>query len=138
MGAAAFLLRTNAYVIQTLIPVIQTINLDLVAQQDTASLRNALASDMDIGNVVLASLEERFMEKHINTIIDRDNAAQVFFEIKFDHRARRNIVMIIICALRELYPNVHIFLLCYFLQQVKVATLSFCMNSVTKNGDVGK
>ena len=64
------------YVIQTLIPVIQTINLDLVAQQDTASLRIALASDMDIGNVVLASAEERFMEKHINTIIDMVKVTQ--------------------------------------------------------------
>ena len=63
--------------------------------------------------------------------LTRDNATQVFFEIKFDHRTGRNIVMVIIRTLRELYSNVHIFLLYYFLQQVKVATLSFCMNSVT-------
>ena len=68
----------------------------------------------------------------------RDNAAQVFFEIKLDHLAIRNFVMVVICALRELYSDVHIFLLYYFLHQVKVATLSFCTYSVTQVNASGK
>lgn len=76
IGRSSFSAPTNALCHPNVIPVIQTINLDLVAQQDTASLRIALASDMDIGNVVLASAEERFMEKHINTIIDMVKVTQ--------------------------------------------------------------
>ena len=64
------------YVIQTLIPVIQAIDLDLVALQGIKSLRIALASDMDIGNVVLSTSEKRFMEKHIDAIIDMVRVTQ--------------------------------------------------------------
>lgn len=61
---------SKAYIMQTDAKRLCVIDLDEVAARDYQSLSIAVSSDMDIGNVVLASTEERFAAEHLNTIVD--------------------------------------------------------------------
>lgn len=61
---------STLYVIQTYIPLIQSIDLEAIKQQGYGALNIALSSDMDIGNVVLSTAERLFLEKHIGTMVD--------------------------------------------------------------------
>lgn len=58
------------YVIQTYIPLIQAIDLAALDSQGYSALNIAVASDMDIGNVVLSTAEELFLDQYIGTMVD--------------------------------------------------------------------
>ena len=61
---------SKAYIMQTDARKLCVIDLDGVKARGYQSLSIAVSSDMDIGNVVLASTEERFAAEHLNTIVD--------------------------------------------------------------------
>ncbi len=58
------------YVIQTYIPMIQAIDLAALDRQGYSALNIAVASDMDIGNVVLSTTEQLFLDRYIGTMVD--------------------------------------------------------------------